>query len=74
MAVPENSASSASEALLDRRDLRSLDGDLRAHLREPDELGELPTGAVRAIIDAVRGGGDTALRSLTARFDGCASR
>lgn len=72
MAVPENPASSASEALLDRRDLRSLDGDLRAHLREPDDLGEVPARAVRAIIDEVRGGGDAALRSLTARFDGCA--
>ncbi len=57
--------------LLERLDLRAVAvADLAGALPPPvwDEL--VPTEAVAAIVEEVRHGGDAALRSLTARFDG----
>ena len=56
--------------LLTRIDLRGATGEVRSLLPAPDLGGEGPTDAVRAILAAVRTGGDAALRELTERFDG----
>jgi len=55
--------------MLRRIDLRGRD---LAHVEipRPRVAGDPPVAAVRAILDAVRTGGDAALRELTARFDG----
>jgi histidinol-phosphate aminotransferase len=58
-------------AVLNRLDLRGESGDLRRILPRPEVDGAGPVAAVREIIDAVRAGGDAALRELTLRFDGC---
>jgi histidinol dehydrogenase len=56
--------------MLRRLDLRGPLGDLRAVLPRPTTGGDGPLNAVRGIIADVRERGDTALRELTARFDG----
>lgn len=56
--------------MLNRLDLRGVDG-WRAALPRPQLDGDEPVAAVREIIAQVRRGGDTALRELTQRFDGC---
>ena len=56
-------------AVLELLDLRGFTGDLHRALPAPED----PAGAleaVRAIVAAVRTGGDATLRELTARFDG----
>lgn len=64
-------ATASVSQVLRRLDLRGRDGDgLLVDLPRPDPGGEGPTDAVRSIIDEVRAGGDAAVRSLTARFDG----
>jgi histidinol dehydrogenase len=55
--------------MLTRIDLRGVPGDLRA-LLATEESGADLAAAVGEIITAVRTGGDAALRTLTARFDG----
>ena len=61
----------ASYVVLNRLDLRGRNGDkLVAELPRPDPGGEGPTEAVRTIIAEVRSGGDSAIRSLTEKFDG----
>ena len=61
----------ASYVVLNRLDLRGRNGDeLVAELPRPDPGGEGPTEAVRAIVAEVRAGGDSAIRSLTEKFDG----
>ena len=54
--------------MLTRLDLR---GQADFTLPRPSAGGDEPLDAVKAIIDEVRSGGDAAVRSLTARFDGC---
>jgi histidinol dehydrogenase len=57
-------------ALLTRLDLRGVPGDLGSRLRAP-QVGRVgPVEAVRAILAAVKGGGDAAVAELTERFDG----
>jgi histidinol dehydrogenase len=53
-------------------DLRGIPGDLRAVLARPSDASEDVGPVVAEIISAVRARGDSALRELTARFDGCA--
>ena len=55
--------------MLTRIDLRGVPGDLRALLATGESGADL-AAAVGEIISAVRTGGDAALRTLTARFDG----
>ncbi len=58
---------------LRRLDLRGVAGDpdaLRAALPRPVDQQRRSSADVATIIDQVRTGGDAALRSLTARFDG----
>src|ERR1700728_2955697 len=55
--------------LLTLIDLRGAGGDLRPLLPAPVLAGDGPVAAVREILDAVRAGGDGALRELTLRFD-----
>jgi histidinol dehydrogenase len=57
--------------MLTRLDLRGQAGDLSAVLPRPSGPDPAVTAAVREIIEAVRSGGDDALRELTHRFDGC---
>ena len=57
--------------MLTRLDLRGHAGDLSAVLPRPSGPDPAVTTAVREIIEAVRSGGDDALRELTHRFDGC---
>jgi histidinol dehydrogenase len=57
--------------MLSRLDLRGPDADLRVALAAATSTADEPVEAVREIIEAVRAGGDVALRKLTARFDGC---
>ena len=54
--------------MLTRLDLR---GQADFTLPRPMAGGDEPVDAVKAIIEEVRSGGDAAVRSLTARFDGC---
>jgi histidinol dehydrogenase len=56
--------------VLQRLDLRGIDGDLRARLPRPAAQVEPPIDEVRALLADVRERGDEALRELTARFDG----
>lgn len=56
--------------LLSRLDLRGAREDLRTYLPAPKLAGEGPVQAVRAILSAVKSGGDAALAELTRRFDG----
>ena len=56
--------------MLTRLDLRGFTGDLRSTLPRPDDGGEGPVAAVRAILEEVRTGGDAAVRACTERFDG----
>jgi histidinol dehydrogenase len=56
--------------VLTRLDLRGSDA-VPAELARPSGEEDGPVAAVREIIADVRGRGDTALRELTARFDGC---
>jgi len=51
-------------------DLRGVASDLRTRLPRPDLTGEVPVTEVRAILAAVRSGGDEAVREYTKRFDG----
>jgi histidinol dehydrogenase len=56
---------------LARLDLRGVPiADFADALPRPAEESAFPTEEVRSVLDAVRRGGDAALRSLTARFDG----
>ena len=55
--------------LLQRLDLRGIQGNPVAHLPHPEVAGEGPVAAVRDILAQVREGGDAAVRRLTARFD-----
>ncbi|HEY5013291.1 MAG TPA: histidinol dehydrogenase, partial [Acidimicrobiia bacterium] len=57
--------------MLTRLDLRGHAGELSAALPRPSGPDPAVTSAVREIIEAVRSGGDDALRELTHRFDGC---
>ncbi len=57
-------------ALLQRLDLRAIDGDPTPYLPHPEVAGEGPVASVRAILGQVRKGGDQALVALTERFDG----
>ena len=56
--------------VLKRLDLRGASGGLDELLPRPGVGDAVPAGAVRELIDQVRGGGDAAVRELTARFDG----
>jgi histidinol dehydrogenase len=58
--------------MLTRLDLRGATGELASLLPRPEVAGEAPLAAVREIIATVRAGGDAALRTLTAKFDGVA--
>jgi histidinol dehydrogenase len=55
--------------VLQRLDLRGVDGDLRGRLPRPQAQVEPPIEEVRALLADVRARGDVALRELTARFD-----
>ncbi len=55
--------------MLNRLDLRGVD-DVRPLLPRPQQRGDEPVDAVRAILADVRERGDVALRELTARLDG----
>jgi histidinol dehydrogenase len=55
--------------VLQRLDLRGVDGDLRSRLPRPAAQVEPPIDEVRALLADVRERGDIALRELTARFD-----
>jgi histidinol dehydrogenase len=57
--------------MLSRLDLRGPDADPRVVLAAATPPIDEPVALVREIIEAVRAGGDGALRELTARFDGC---
>ncbi len=56
--------------MLQRLDLRGVDGDLRSRLPRPQAQVEPPIDEVRALLADVRARGDEALRELTGRFDG----
>ncbi len=57
--------------MLTRLDLRGVaEADLGRHLPAVVLDDEGPRTAVRAVLDAVRDGGDAAVRDLTTRFDG----
>jgi histidinol dehydrogenase len=56
--------------VLQRLDLRGVDGDLRGRLPRPQAQVEPPIDEVRTLLADVRARGDDALRELTARFDG----
>jgi histidinol dehydrogenase len=56
--------------VLQRLDLRGVDGDLRRLLPRPVAQVEPPIEEVRALLADVRARGDVALRELTKRFDG----
>jgi histidinol dehydrogenase len=60
------------DRVLTRIDLRGLaePGELARRLPRPAADGERPVDAVRAILAEVRERGDTAVRRLTARYDG----
>jgi histidinol dehydrogenase len=62
-------ADPAPTPILTRIDLRGVTGDVRHHLPSPELRGSGPAEAVAAILAEVRAGGDTALRSITERFD-----
>ncbi len=56
--------------VLNRLDLRAIEGDVTAHLPRPDVASEGPVAAVRSILAAVRADGDAALHRYTKEFDG----
>ncbi len=56
--------------MLTRLDLRGTTGDPTSLLPAPEAGGRGPVEAVASIIEQVREGGDTAVRALTAEFDG----
>lgn len=56
--------------MLNRLDLRAIEGDVAAHLPRPEVAAEGPVVAVRTILAAVRAEGDAALRRYTHEFDG----
>ena len=56
--------------MLNRLDLRAIEGDVTAHLPRPDVASEGPVAAVRSILAAVRADGDAALHRYTKEFDG----
>ncbi|MGZ6993893.1 MAG: histidinol dehydrogenase, partial [Acidimicrobiia bacterium] len=58
--------------MLSRLDLRGPDADPRVALAAASAVADEPVALVREIIDDVRRRGDTAVRELTARFDGAA--
>jgi len=55
--------------MLRRMDLRGRD-PATVEIPRPRVAGDPPVAAVRAVLDAVRVGGDAAVRELTERFDG----
>ena len=62
--------------MLSRLDLRGFDGDLAAavapsDVRDAGSLDVVVVESVRAVLEAVRRGGDQAVIELTERFDGC---
>ncbi|MDP9074730.1 MAG: histidinol dehydrogenase [Actinomycetota bacterium] len=57
-------------AILQRLDLRGVEGDPSPHLPRPALAGAGPVAAVRDILARVRDGGDGAIRVLTEQFDG----
>ncbi len=57
-------------AVLKRLDLRGRSDELAELLPRPQSGAPVPADAVRELIDHVRSGGDSAVRELTARFDG----
>jgi histidinol dehydrogenase len=59
----------AMAAILQRLDLRGIDGDPAAHLPRPVVDSADPVAAVRDILAQVKAGGDSAVRALTERFD-----
>src|SRR5262245_25044452 len=58
--------------MLSPLDVRGAGDDLAARLPRPAPVGDTAehVEAVRAVLRAVRDGGDAAVRQLTARFDG----
>ncbi|MBX7069195.1 MAG: histidinol dehydrogenase [Microthrixaceae bacterium] len=56
--------------MLNRLDLRAIDGEIVGHLPRPEIAGEGPVAAVREILQRVRSGGDEALLACTREFDG----
>ena len=56
--------------MLQRIDLRGANRPYGSHLPRLDLSADMPTAAVREILSKVRDGGDDAVRSLTAQFDG----
>jgi hypothetical protein len=62
-------ADPAPTPILTRIDLRGVTSDVRHHLPSPKLRGSGPVDVVAAILAEVRSGGDTALRSITERFD-----
>jgi histidinol dehydrogenase len=62
-------ADPAPTPILTRIDLRGVTSDVRHHLPSPKLRGSGPADVVAAILAEVRSGGDTALRSITERFD-----
>lgn len=56
--------------MLNRLDLRSIEGDVTTHLPRPEVASDGPVAAVRSILAAVRADGDAALHRYTKEFDG----
>jgi len=58
--------------VLNRLDLRGVQGDIGALLPRPSAGGDEPVAAVKAILAEVKANGDAAVRAFTERFDGVA--
>ena len=56
--------------VLNRLDLRAIEGDVTTHLPRPEVASDGPVAAVRSILAAVRADGDAALHRYTKEFDG----
>ena len=69
-ASAEPSVSGTLNSVLQRIDLRGANRPYSSHLPRFDLSADMPTAAVREILSKVRDGGDDAVRSLTAQFDG----
>ena len=69
-ASAEPSVSGTLNSVLQRIDLRGANRPYGPHLPRLDLSADMPTAAVREILSKVRDGGDDAVRSLTAQFDG----